>query len=355
VASPSGEQVGVEFLTKSGFKRSITGVDTTNDTVTVDDPDHALGDELSPGDAVAIEDSTGNDGDYTVSSVDTATADRTTVTTNESISDSTADGSLLYKPKVGGSISATRTRSVSMVETTNKDSGRWEEQEPSTQEESIEFDSMFFESGAAQTGLGMTVTIGGSDDLKGVNSVTISVNLDLVTVANNDTSRWAEREPSTRSVEVSIDRDYIDPQSDPAFQSILNAADNGTTVGVNISLQTFSIEFDMHPSEEESETPHDDLATSPITLVSDGSENALSRANQQSGLGTLFSALFASPPQPMHNRINVVDAGGAQVSGATRYEMESYPESLEIEIPVEDSVNASGAFQNDGAPTRTTQ
>lgn len=359
MAAPTDEQSGIRFLAKVGFERSITAVDTTNDTVTFDDTDQAVGNELEEGDTVSIEGSTGNDGDYTIATggIDLGTADETTVTTDESISDSTADGNFYFKPKIGGSTSATRTRTTSMVSVTNKDSSQYQEQVAATQEETIEADAMFLESDEEQTGQGVSVELdsgSGFNSLQGVNSVTITVNMELITVANGDTSRWAEREPSTRGVEYSIDRDYIDPENDTAYDELLTAFDNGNTIDLKITLQTFEITFAVDPTEEGVEAPFDGLTTSPLTLQSNGSETTISRANQQNGIGNLFSGIFSGCGHQMHVRYEHVDCDQAQVSGSTYWEGNYYPSTVEITLPVEDAADASLELMNDGSVTRST-
>ena len=76
---------------------AITAVDTTAGTFGVDED---LTSRVESGDTIIVEGSTGNDGEYTVSSV-SYTAPTTTITVNESVSDSTADGTLAVE---GGSL-----------------------------------------------------------------------------------------------------------------------------------------------------------------------------------------------------------------------------------------------------------
>lgn len=69
---------------------AIVAVDTTGDVVEIADDHTSI---LSAGDSFEISGSTGNDGTYTVASVTfNGTSGNTEITTNESISDATADG-----------------------------------------------------------------------------------------------------------------------------------------------------------------------------------------------------------------------------------------------------------------------
>lgn len=78
---------------------SIVSVDTTNDTVTVDGDLTSGDDTLESGDTFDITGSTGNDGEYTADTVSYDSGnDETTVTTTESIGDSTADGDVALQP-----------------------------------------------------------------------------------------------------------------------------------------------------------------------------------------------------------------------------------------------------------------
>jgi hypothetical protein len=72
----------------------IDSVDTTAETVTIlsEEPQ----DHLTAGDSFEITGSTGNDGTYTVSSIDDSVTGETTITVDTSIDDSTADGQIEY-------------------------------------------------------------------------------------------------------------------------------------------------------------------------------------------------------------------------------------------------------------------
>lgn len=69
---------------------SVTGVDTSGDTITVGGDAASL---LATGDIFTVTGSTGNDGEYTVDSTSyDSTNDETTITVKESVGDGTADG-----------------------------------------------------------------------------------------------------------------------------------------------------------------------------------------------------------------------------------------------------------------------
>jgi len=70
------------------YKESITGVSTTNDTVTISGDYTAY---LSQGEEIKIVGSTGNDGTYTVASTSLSSGD-TVISVDQTIGDSTADG-----------------------------------------------------------------------------------------------------------------------------------------------------------------------------------------------------------------------------------------------------------------------
>lgn len=85
--SDASEVVDMQFKS-----RDIQDVDTDEDAIDIDGDGR---DDWGEDDTVAIVDSTGNDGDYTIASVSyDEDSDTTTIGFNESISDSTADGEL---------------------------------------------------------------------------------------------------------------------------------------------------------------------------------------------------------------------------------------------------------------------
>jgi len=92
---PDGTEVGGQgwpvTMTSIRGSASITGVDTSADTVTVGGDQT---DEILPGDRVVIGGSTGNDGEYTVAEVELTDAGDTVVAMEQSLTDSTADGTL---------------------------------------------------------------------------------------------------------------------------------------------------------------------------------------------------------------------------------------------------------------------
>lgn len=255
---------------------------------------------------------------------------------------------------LGCSTSATRTRTTSMVDTSCKDGNRWMSQLPSTQEEAIEFDKFWLDSDNQATALGMNFSVE-SNPILGINTVTLSVTQELIDVINNDTARWRELRPSTRSVELSIERDYIDPASDPAVDALLNAKDTGTTAAVDFSLQSFSFTGDVYVPEESLETPYDDLANGPLELVLDSEPSTFSYTSQGAALVEMLDALTATPGQSLTALVQVVDASQTQVTDATSYSIETYPETVEFEFPVEDPVTVSGTLQSTGPETRAQQ
>lgn len=252
---------------------------------------------------------------------------------------------------LGCSTSSTRTRTTSMVDTSCKDGGKWMSQIPSTQEESIEFDKFMLDADQQLTALGMTIGIGGNN-LMGVNSATLAISSELIDVINNDTARWRELRPSTRTIELSIERDYVDPATDAAFASLLSAADTGSIASLDFSLNGFSFTGDVYVPEEGLETPHDGLATGPIELVLNNAPNTLAYTSQGAALVEMLDALTNDPMSSFTALVQVVNGQQTQIDGATSYSIDTYPESIEFEFPVEDPVSVTGTLQSDGPETR---
>lgn len=92
-------QLEIDLAILAQLVVAIAAVDTTNDTVTISETpvtSRSLFSELNVGDTFDITGSTGNDGTYTIRAIEHDQANSQIIlTTEESISDATADGSVV--------------------------------------------------------------------------------------------------------------------------------------------------------------------------------------------------------------------------------------------------------------------
>lgn len=260
---------------------------------------------------------------------------------------------------IGGATDATYSRSTSNPEVTNKDSGRYAEHLATTKEASIDFNGGFLESGQ-QTGQGVTVEVSTDDGstyeaLSGVTNVSIGFALALIDRTDADSNRWRELLPGTRSSTLSVDMHYIDPESETALDTVLTQHDAGSVITVKVTLGSFIYEADFLVDSDSLSTPVNDAAGTSLSLTRTDTDPTITDDSNDSGLQALFGAIEAEPPNSLTALIEVQDAAGDAISGATSREGEFYPESLTIDIPFDGEATISGTLQNDGAVTRSAQ
>lgn len=260
---------------------------------------------------------------------------------------------------IGGATDATYSRSTSNPEVTNKDSGRYAEHLATTKEASIDFNGGFLESGQ-QTGQGVTVEVSTDDGstyeaLSGVTNVSIGFALALIDRTDADSNRWRELLPGTRSSTLSVDMHYIDPESETALDTVLTQHDAGSVITVKVTLGNFIYEADFLVDSDSLSTPVNDAAGTSLSLTRTDTDPTITDDSNDTGLQALFGAIEAEPPNSLTALIEVQDAAGAAISGATSREGEFYPESLTIDIPFDGEATVSGTLQNDGAVTRSAQ
>jgi predicted secreted protein len=260
---------------------------------------------------------------------------------------------------IGGATDATYSRSTSNPEVTNKDSGRYAEHIATTKEASIDFNGGFVESGQ-QSGQGVTVEVstdGGSnfEELAGVTNVSLGFALALIDRTDADSNRWRELLPGTRSSTLSVDLNYIDPESETALDTILSQHDSGSTILVKVTLGSFEYEADFFVDSDSLSTPVNDAAGTSLSMTRSDTEPSITDDSNDDGLQALFTAIENDPPDSLTALIEVQDTGGTAVSGATSREGDFYPESLTIDIPFDGEATISGTLQNDGAVARGPQ
>ena len=260
---------------------------------------------------------------------------------------------------IGGATNATYSRTTSMVNVTNKDSGRHAENLPTTQEATIDFDAGFLET-SQQTGQALTVEVssdGGStfEEVENVTNASLDLSMSLIDRTDADSSRWRELLPGERSATASVDIHYVDPESHAAFDTILSAQDNGNTITVKITLGAFEYEADFHVADHGLDSAVNDAAGTTISLTQSDTDPTLTATSNDDGLQVITDGFYADPSNSFTVLMEVVDTSATAVSGATSREGTFYPESLTIDMPFDGEATVSGTLQNDGAITRTTQ
>lgn len=361
MAAPSTEQVGIDFRAKVGFDRSITAASSGSSTFTFTDEDNLVGDLLTEGDSVIVSGSTSNDGTYTIATggIDTGTTDETTITVDESVSDDTGDGTILWEKEVGGATDGTYTVNHSLVTVTNKQSGRWQENLPTIRDASIDFSGGFIES-SQQTGDGLTVEVstdGGStyESLGDVTSISLALSMALIDRTDVDSNRWRELLPDERSTELTVEKNYVDPENDTALNNIRTQAASGSSIDIKVTLNSFIYEATFYLSSESDSQPMSDAVTSSLSFTQSDTAPSITTTSNDVAVQAIIAAMTASPAEVMAVKESVVDADGNVISGATYREGDFYPESLTIDIPYDGEATMSGTLQNDGAVSESTQ
>jgi len=263
MAAPEGSIAGVEQTTLPGVEFSITAVDTGGSIFTVDisDFNQDITSVLASGDEVAVEESTGNDGSYTVSAV-TDNGDGTAdVTVNESISDSTADGILAYRVvAVSMETGSTLSYTSNTIEIESKDAGFYGRSLKGIPEWSLNFSAALEENDGEHL-------IGADGEAKvsiEYNSQTYQTPKDLDELTVSFESETSERgglaEAKARylgvtgqSFEITLTGSYLDPASNAGefYGALREAQQAGDTVTVTVEMGSLSFTLPARPGDWE--------------------------------------------------------------------------------------------------------
>lgn len=266
----------------------------------------------------------------------------------------------LYKfggTAIGGRRGGALRLTQETIDTTSASSGRWRSLLGNTRAWDLSLDGLFLEgaSPAAISGyggaLGVYDDVSAYDDLPALRSLSFSLSMETIETTNQDSSKARSILPSTRSMTISAEADYIDPAgaSGTALDALLDAYEAGTAKQVKVSWggEGSQIVASVFVTSFEVSHPHDGKAVVSLTLEVSG-EPTDTFTNVDTGLNALLSAFFSATPG------TVAGIAETATSGATKLSGTAYPTALEISIPFDDAVSVTGTLTGTGALTRGT-
>jgi hypothetical protein len=355
MAAPEREIVGVNLRGVAGHEWDITAVDTSNDVVTIDisELNQDITQVLSSGDTIEIEDSTGNDGSYDISSV-TDNGDGTAdVTLSSSISDSTADGILVYRLQIPGETDAELSKNYGNIDTRDKDTGFWGDQLPGRREWDASADILHTESDGAHEApfndiVKLEVTVGGTTyKAKGLDELSLTFTAETDPVAGFEDPKWRFLRVAGQSMEISTSGSYFDPESDAGefYDKLKQEAQAGNAITFTLTFAGLTFEGDLRPSDWTITAPADNSrATFDWTFTESGPTTF--SGSIDTGLDLLISAWFNR--DHAHLLMEQTNDDGTRRTGSTRYSGKAVIEELGFEASTDSPLTHSYSFAGDG-------
>jgi hypothetical protein len=356
------EVVGVNLRAVAGHEWDITAVDTSNDIVTIDISrfNQDITNVLSSGDTIQIEDSTGNDGSYDISSVTDNNDGTADITLSSSISDSTADGILVYRLQVPGETDAELSKNFGRIDTIDKGTGFWGDSIAGRREWSATADILHTESTGEHKApfndeVKLEVTVSSTTyKAKGLDDLSLTFTAETDQRAGFEDAKWRYLFVVGQSMEISTSGVYFDPQSTNGefYDKVKQEAQAGNTITFTLTFAglTFSGELDV--SDWTLTAPADNSrATIDFTYRESGSITF--SGSIDTGLDLLISAWFNR--DNAHVLMEKTSPDGTRESGATRYSGEAIIEELAFEASTDSPLTHSYSFAGDGKLDEKTQ
>lgn len=349
------EVVGVNVRGVAGHEWDITAVDTNNDVVTIDISrfNQDITNVLSNGDTIQIEDSTGNDGTYDISSV-TDNGDGTAdVTLSSSISDSTADGILVYRLQIPGETDAELSKNFGRLDTGDKETDLWGDSISGTKEWDLSAEVLHTSSSGKHKNpfndtVKMGVTVGGTTyKAKGMDDLSLTFTADLDDRGGFEDDEWRYIFIVGLGMELTTSGVYFDPESTQGefYRKVKDEAQAGNTITFTLTFAGLTFEGEL------------DVADWTLTAPADNSRATIDFSYRESGkitfsgtistgLDLLISAFFNQ--DNVHLLAEKTNADGTRETGATRYSGEAVIEELAFEASRDSPLTHSYSFPGDG-------
>jgi len=350
------EVVGVNLRSVAGHEWDITAVDTSNDIVTIDTSrfNQDITQVLSSGDTIKIEDSTGNDGSYDISSV-TDNGDGTAdITLSSSISDSTADGILIYRLQVPGETDAELSKNFGRIDTIDKDAGFWGDSIAGRREWNVSADILHTESSGGHKApfndvVKLEVTVGGTTyKAEGLDDLSLTFTGETSQRAGFEDPKWRFLFITGQSMEISTSGVYFDPQSTAGafYDKVKQEAQAGNTITFTLTFAGLEFTGELDVSDWTLTAPADNSRTT-IDFSYRESGPITFSGSIDTGLDLLISAWFNR--DNVHVLLEKTNDDGTREAGATRYSGEAVIEELAFEASTDSPLTHSYSFAGDGA------
>ena len=364
MSAPETEVIGVNVRGVAGHEWDVTGVDTSNDIVTVDISDFRqdITSVLSVGDSVVVEERLSSPEALTVSSVSDNGDGTADVTVQESLSDSTVGGYLAYRLQIPGETDAELSKNFNLADAQDKGAGLWGDDLYGYREWDLGLDILHTESsGEHQMPFSDTVKLevdvgGDTYKAKSLNDLSLTFSADTEERSGFEKGKWRYVLVTGLGMEISISGAYFDPEADDGafYNKVKQEAQAGNTITFTLKFASLEFSGKIRPSDWTLTAPADNSrATIDFTFTESG--EITYTGSIESGLDLLISAFFER--DRVHTLMETTDDDGNRRSGATRYSGEAVIEELAFEASSDGDtpLTHSYSFLGDGPLDEKTQ
>lgn len=355
---------GVRVKNVVGHEWDIVGGSTADDEVDIDISrfKQDITNVLSTSDGVSIEESTSNDGDYTVSSITDNNDGTATIALNESISDSTVDGQLAYRLLLEGETSTQLEHTENLIDLITKDAGYWGEKIPGLAEWSLSLESVFTDdSGEHKVGGDGIVKVevkgqsGSWQEVEGLDEAEITFSSETDTRGGLEDPLWRYLKVTGLGMEVSMSGDWYDPQatSGAAYDEMLTAQENANPLDIRVTIGALTFEGEARPGDWSGDFPGGNEDASGDWALMHDSEITRASGVVEDALDLLISTYFAR--DRVSSFVRKFDDQGNEQSGATAFTGESVLSDLTFTASRGEELTVSATQEGDGPLKRITQ
>lgn len=265
---------------------------------------------------------------------------------------------------IGGQRTATLNWDVSTNQTNTKTNSDWASHSQGLVGWGIDFDGLLLEGagGNPARGYGASLAVrvvGGTTytPLSGLKDMSIAFSMDGIEIANQDHGGFRIIRPSIRSAVITPTLDYIDMNATngDALKTIYDAHKAGNDVEWQLSFgaEGSTLNGVAMPVPQSLSADADNPSEFGLELRVQG-EPTETVVGLDAGLQILLDAIFADPMTAITAKFGHIDgAGTAYLADTTQFTGDCYPTALEITIPVEGDITASGTLS--GASNLTDQ
>lgn len=267
-----------------------------------------------------------------------------------------------------GQETANLSRPTNQIDVTHKRTGRYQKNVDGIREWEMSYEGVLIgPDGEELSGEGTTLEVVTGTDADGnpvyealsaSTSYSLELAMEIIDRTSNDSGRWRELLPGMRSWSISAEAGYIDPASSAAaaYEAFIDAQAAGEQADVRLTLPTGATFTGLvGVADAPLEMPRDDRVTKSLDLTGSGMLSHETSSTLDAGLDALIGAYSSDPPSTVDLAMMVQDAGGTNISGATRHSGTAYISELSMELPYDDRATVSGTFPGDGPLATDTQ
>lgn len=349
------EVSGVNARTVAGHEWDVTGIDTTNDVVTIDISrfNQDITQVLSAGDDVVVEERLSSPEATSVSSVTDNSDGTADVTVNKDLTDSTVGGYLAYRLQAPGETGAELSRTYGLLDALDKDAGFWGDQINGRGEWDLTLDVFHTESDGshqapANDNVKLEITVGGTTyKAIGLEDLTATFTSELDERAGLEDPLWRYVRVVGQSMEITTSGAYFDPESTNGefIKQVQQEAAAGNAISFTFTFGSLQFSGELRASDYTLDAPADNsTATLDFTFTESGAITF--SGSVETGLDLLVSAFFNR--DRVHALMEKTAEDGTRVTGATRYSGQGPVEELTLEAsstgdsPISQSYSVAG-------------